>query len=257
MKLLTVAVFILLQAANCFAQVSDLNGDGIVKVLGFGDSLTYGVGDSTNPGEEVAVAPITNGTLGYIRILKELSGLAVLNRGIPGEALTEFGIDRFPSEVLQSKADIIVIFEGTNDSAIATSSNYSNAVQQVVNITVALGLQPILVTMPEPCCNRADRIAEVASFSAIVKDRGNLNQVVIADVERAWKTTCEDPSACELYNLPEGLHPNSKGYEVIAQTILAAIYGIDIFSPGGAHELESALGLPAGAVIVKPSAVQG
>ena len=55
-----------------------------------------------------------------------------------------------------------------------------------------------------------------------------------------------------MYNLPDGIHPNTRGYDAIAQTVLATLYGIDIFAAQGAADLEAALGLAAGTVIVRP-----
>jgi hypothetical protein len=76
--------------------------------------------------------------------------------------------------------------------------------------------------------------------------------VRLADVETLWRSTCPELTQCDLYNLPEGLHPNRKGYDALAQIFAAALLGIDLLSSGGPAELEVALGLDSGGVIVKP-----
>jgi hypothetical protein len=78
------------------------------------------------------------------------------------------------------------------------------------------------------------------------------NQIPYADLDLAWQTSCNNIAACDLYHLPEGLHPNSRGYDAMAQTVMAALLGIDIFSESGAQELAGALGLPVEAIVVKP-----
>ena len=72
----------------------------------------------------------------------------------------------------------------------------------------------------------------------------------LADLDRAWKSTCDRLPECDLLS-SGGLHPNSQGYDVIAQVVLATLAGIDVFSPQGATELEKAYALPTGSVIVK------
>ena len=73
----------------------------------------------------------------------------------------------------------------------------------------------------------------------------------LADLDRAWRSTCDRLPDCDLLS-GNGLHPNSQGYDVIAQVLLAKLSGIDIFSPQGAANLEKACALPAGSVNVKP-----
>jgi hypothetical protein len=85
-----------------------------------------------------------------------------------------------------------------------------------------------------------------------VRQRAQLNGLQVTDLELTWDTTCKDPLRCELFNLPEGLHPNTTGYDVMAQAVTATLMGIDLFAPEGAAQLEAALGLQPGAVLVKP-----
>jgi hypothetical protein len=76
----------------------------------------------------------------------------------------------------------------------------------------------------------------------------------LADIARAFASTCDNLNKCQLLNVPEGLHPNTLGYDVIAQTVLATLYGIDIFSQSGASELAGALGVETSVIKVKPEA---
>jgi hypothetical protein len=92
------------------------------------------------------------------------------------------------------------------------------------------------------------------SYSAAVNYIGALNQVPIVDLQRVWRTTCSGGEECDLFNLPDGLHPNTRGYDAMSQAFLATLYGIDIFSAEGPVQLEQALALPAGTVFIKPGA---
>lgn len=224
----------------------DRNGDGKVSVACFGDSITYGIGDDGLTAEEGRKG-------GWPDRTELLVGVPFDNEGIPGEQLTAEGAVRFVSLAAQKDSDLVMIFEGANDAFRSVSPRaYRDSLQRVVNVAVALGKRPVVMTLPTPCCNHTAQALASDRFSDEIKGVAASNELTVVDIKRAWETTCVDKQACELYNLPEGLHPTARGYEVISQTAAAALLGIDIFSPNGAAELETALGLPAGSVIVRP-----
>lgn len=256
MRLALLALLLLVAAGTGHSQSSsleDVTGDGTVTYVGFGDSITFGVGDGTQPGDFVEDPPPTDGSAGYLLRLRQLLGILTANEGVPGEELAATGAGRFPGTALAVPGDIYGIFEGANDAVRQLrTSEYRRLIQRTVNVSEALGRTTVLFTVPPPCCNRAGPEIFTGAYSSAARDIAAANGILLADIERAWTTTCSSLSECDLYNLPEGLHPNSKGYDVIGQTVAAALLGIDIFSPTGAAELESALGLPAGTVVVKP-----
>lgn len=252
-----IAVYsILLAPQLAFAQSSvltDRNGDGVVSVLAFGDSLTFGVGDGSAPGAFIEVPEQTDGRGGYPLRVEGLFSISVENRGVPGEEIAKGGVERFVSVLQGSSADVVVILEGVNDSVFRLDRGaYSRFLQKLINAAVALGKLPVLATLQRPCCNHAGREPFVDSYTSVVQELAFINDLRVADLERAWRTTCVNKEECELYNLPEGLHPNSKGYDVMAQTILAALLGIDVFAVDGAAQLETAIGAAPGTVLVKP-----
>ncbi len=231
---------LLLIYSSLFAQVlKDFNSDGTVSVLTFGDSITAGVGDSQGLG-------------GYPKRLGNYLGIPVSNRGISSERLITDGQARFPSVMLSSSADIVVILEGANDAIFReSSSDYERALQRVINVATALGKKVVLGAPQRPCCNKGARGPFTDAYAGVVRKLSIINDAPLADFDLAWRTTCKNKNACELYVLPEGLHPNRTGYDVMAQVVSAALLGIDIFAPSGAAELEGALNLPKGSVIVK------
>lgn len=232
---------------------TDVNGDGFVRILAFGDSITYGVGDGTRPGQTVDEIPVTDGTMGYPARIENLFGVIVDNRGFPGEEIAMGGAERFVRAVQNSTADLVILKEGANDSFRRLDrGTYSRLVQKMINVAHALGKEIVVATIPAACCNHDGRQPFTDSYSEVVRDLAFVNGLRFADIDRAWRTTCVNKEECELYNLPDGLHPNSVGYDVIAQTILSSLLGIDVFVPGGAALLEGALGLPPGSIIVKP-----
>ena len=254
--IILIQVFLLGSARAQESLLSDLNGDGVVSVMAFGDSITYGVGDGVVPGVNVEVAQETDGRGGYPKRIEQSYGISVENRGLPGEELAKGGVARIVSAVKSSKADFVVFLEGANDAIFRLDSGeYARFLQKVINVCRSLGKKVAVATLQTPCCNRAGREPFIASYNEVVKELAGVNDLAVIDLDRAWRSTCQNKEECELYNLPEGLHPNTLGYDVMGQTILAALLGINIFAADGAAQLEQALGATAGTVIVKSDEV--
>ncbi len=230
--------------------LQDRNGDGIVTISAYGDSLTYGVGDGIAPG--LNVSTINTGPIaGYPIRLQQLLQIPVKNVGRPGELLTTSGDVRIVGAA-SARPDTLILFEGTNDAGIQTpTSQFRRSLQRSVNIARSFGAEVLVATLLTPCCNRGGRDGIIAAYNSVIRDVAVTNKLGVVDLSRAFSTTCQNKARCELYNLPEGLHPNTRGYDVIAQTAAAALYGVDLFKEGGAGELEATLGVPPGTVLVK------
>jgi lysophospholipase L1-like esterase len=226
--------------------LSDKNDDGEVRYLGFGDSITFGVGDGTAPGEPVSQVPFTDGSKGYIARLTNWVGISAINGGVPGEVFTTGGIYRLPKEVNKNNPDIVGIFEGANDAIFQVSiEQYERYMQRAVNYLRASGKTALLITLPKPCCNRSGSAFFTSAYSSATRNIASINQVPLVDLERGWDLACgNDGASCTLFNLPEGLHPNIRGYDLISQMIAGALYGLDVFDPEESSVLANMLGIP-------------
>jgi lysophospholipase L1-like esterase len=60
-------------------------------------------------------------------------------------------------------------------------------------------------------------------YSTVVRELASVNDLTVADVEQRFITDCPDMSTCVHYNLPEGLHPNTSGYDAIAEVVKGAL----------------------------------
>lgn len=232
----------------------DVNGDGKVSILAFGDSITYGVGDGVNdPNDGLEGLTFTDGTLGYPKRLTGLLSVPVKNTGVPGENLATDGLRRLPTTIGGSDADFVVLLEGINDArSFLSNGTYEMILQKAINVVSVFGKVPVLMTMPSPCCDHEFLNGIALGYSDVVRRVAPANQLKYADLSRSWITTCVDKARCELYNLPEGLHPNPRGYTVMAQTIASTFLDIDIFAANGAADLAAATGVDPGKIIVKP-----
>ncbi len=255
-QILITFLLILAPVHSAYAQVElplEVDELSTIGFLGFGDSITYGVGDGFPIGADVGDIDLIGAPGGYPRRLSGILGIPVLNAGDPGEQLIDVGEERFPTVALNPSVNLVGFMEGANDALYRTSAqDYRTRVQKIINTCIATGRNIILITTPQTCCNHAGSSPIIGSYNAELRDLARVNQLVLADVDFAWTTTCVNKNECELFNIPNGLHPNTTGYDVMAQTILAAMFGVDLFVEGKAAELEEKLGLPAGTIIVKP-----
>ncbi|MCB0359191.1 MAG: SGNH/GDSL hydrolase family protein, partial [Bdellovibrionales bacterium] len=209
----------------------DYNGDGELRIVAFGDSLTVGVGDFVAANEFVESAPAPASEASYPLRIEALAGVLVSNEGRSGERLAIDGLERFARTVPGLRPDIVLLLEGANDAVFTESSTLiTRDLQTALNISRASGAEPVLLTIPPTCCDRAGRNIFVDSYSTAIRTLGAVNDVRVADVNRAFKNTCQ-VNQCYLLNRPEGLHPNIEGYDVMGETVLSAMLGIDIFAP--------------------------
>ncbi len=225
--------------------LNDVNKDDKVELLAFGDSITRGVGDFFEPGEFIPLVDfIPNGEAGYPLRIEIWLNLPVENKGVPGERINTGGVFRFAKTVADSSADHVIISEGANDAFSAYGdTNFARDLQVMINMANALGKKPVLMTIPPPCCNRAGLRPFIESYNLRYRDLAAVNRVPLVDSDRGFRFMCPQ-ARCALLNLPEGLHPNSRGYDVMGEVMTATFYGIDLFSPGGSRDLAAVLGIP-------------
>jgi lysophospholipase L1-like esterase len=218
-----------LWATACLVPIThtmaqDVTGDGQVQVLAFGDSITYGVGDGENPGDYVEVIDDAGSARGYPLRLSADGGRLVTNAGVPGEQLLQGGIQRFPELVVGTDIDTVVVMEGVNDAIQRVeASGYRAALQRVINVARAEGKNIVLNTLLPPTGFRQSLTPYTNLYSSIVRELAGVNNLRVADVEQRFVTDCPDMSTCVHYNLPEGLHPNTSGYDAIAEVVKSAL----------------------------------
>jgi len=238
--------------------LEDLNGDGAIEVMAFGDSITRGVGDFNPFGslvddEEARAIPL--GEAGYPLRLEGFFGIGIDNEGSPGELLNGEGIERFARLVGSRRPDYVAILDGSNDAFQRTaSSTMFSSFQALINIARVNGVEPVLITPAPTCCDRAFLNPFISSYAEEIRNLAVINEVLVADINRAFRNNCPSLGSCPLLNRREGLHPNQGGYDVVAEVLTASLLGLDIFSENGPRELENRLGLTPGTARTQPDA---
>jgi len=207
--------------------LEDLNADGEVTVLCFGDSITRGVGDGPSAD---SLPPLPAGYPGRLQQL--LLGKAgsvpviVVNDGSPGER-TRTGINRLRRDLPKSPPDYVILLEGTNDVEDGNTRQAVNNLQGMVEAVFANGAQPIIGTITPTCCAHKNQlpIGAVENYNTALRQLAFDNTLPVIDFFAAF-TNGPGPMGEDLpydpmlglIQQPEGLHPTPAGYDLMAAT---------------------------------------
>jgi acyl-CoA thioesterase-1 len=197
-----------------------MNGSGTTKIIALGDSLTVGETGFTFSGSDGSVVPYPKClellAEEYLRSLQSDVKVKVLNRGINGD-LTSGMLERFSRDVVDEKADYVIILGGSND--------------------IGWGLDPAMIahnltSMYDAALNNGIRavacsVPSILGFDELIPPRLDLNRMIRTEAEKRrmafvdlFMATAdsrnnrlsEDCSA-------DGLHLNSKGYQRMGKYI--------------------------------------
>lgn len=190
---LAIALVVLLQFIQ---QDSDKFDSSIMippntKVVAFGDSITNGYGvdkDKTYPAQ-----------------LSELLGVEVINAGINGE-MSSAGLKRLPSILEKYSPDILIICHGGND--ILRKQNLLKAkenIAQMIKLAKSKNIHVILVGVPA---------VEVLNLSTAQFYKELSSEYDVALEDSALESILNDSTL-----KTDQVHPNEKGYELLANKI--------------------------------------
>jgi len=165
-----------------------------IRVIAFGDSLTYGTGASKG--------------MDYPSQLSKLIARPVMNSGVPGDT-TASALKRLERDVLAFSPDIVLITLGGNDlkNGVARDVAFKN-LKRIVNLIHNRGALVI-----------------VGGLSIPFRDRG---------FGRGFKKLADETDATLIPNILEGImgnrklmsdpiHPNDAGYKIMAQKFYEAM----------------------------------
>lgn len=163
-------------------------------VLAFGDSLTYGSGANGDGDSD----------LSYPARLAALTGLRVINAGVPGE-ISAAGVQRLPALLREYQPGLLILCHGGNDilrrMPVADTVDH---LQSMIDIAHHRNIDVIVIAVPEPAL-----LLSSANFYAELAQR---NQIPI-----------ENNSLAEILANPalksDRIHPNAQGYQQFANAI--------------------------------------
>ena len=170
-------------------QLPLLSADAVI--LAFGDSLTFGTG--------------ANQEQSYPAELARLTGLAVINAGIPGE-VTAQGVRRLPALLDRYKPQLLLLCHGGNDllRKIGTAMTRDN-IEKMITEADQRNIPTLLIGVPQPALmflEAAPIYNEIAEQHGLVYEGEILPQV---EADNKLKS--------------DRIHPNAAGYRRMADAI--------------------------------------
>lgn len=181
--------FFLLSCSDNQPTLKPLAADAVI--LAFGDSLTFGTGANSK-------------TESYPAVLQQLTGLTVINAGVPGE-ISEQGLARLPAILEQTKPDLVVLCHGGNDliRQLGNDQLKSN-LDQMISLIQQSGAEVMLIAVPRfsIALSVPDLYAELATTHNLPIDL-----TIIPEIERTPAIKSDT------------IHPNAEGYKLLAEHI--------------------------------------
>jgi acyl-CoA thioesterase-1 len=185
-----------------------------IVVAAIGDSNTSGIGLMTENGDSSSYPSQLQVLLGY--------SYQVINYGLSRRTLLSTGDapytqDQFYTDSQQAQPDIVLIMLGTNDSKAYNwnADAYESQLKEFVNTYKNLASKPTVYLMSPPAAYQNPGLIDPATVSEqivpIVQRVADETQVIYIDIYTATK------NHPDLF--PDGIHPNTTGYKLIAQTV--------------------------------------
>lgn len=187
---LAVIVLILLtitrESKNNLSHI-ELKRDAVI--LAFGDSITYGYGVSKNSG--------------YPAKLQKKIGLRVINGGISGEETSE-GLSRLP-HLLEERPSLVILCHGGNDILRKRQEETIKAnLIEMIKLIKASGAEVLLVGVP--------------NFGLFGFKTHTLYTEVADEMEVFYEEDVLSDVESDNRLKIDAIHPNEKGYEIMAET---------------------------------------
>ncbi len=155
------------------------------------------------------------------------SGKSYVNRGISGQTTPQMLV-RFRPDVINLKPAVVVILAGTNDIAGNTGpSTLEMIMDNLISMAelakankIKVVLSSVLPAFDYPWKPGMQPVEKIAALNAMIKNYADQNGIVYLDYYSAM--------ADERKGLPkelsgDGVHPNKKGYDVMAPLAEVAI----------------------------------
>ena len=189
---LALSVFLLFLVSGCSEKTPQLNRlSHNAIVVAFGDSLTYGTGAKDHET--------------YPAQLEKLTGLQVINEGVPGE-VSEQGLVRLPSVLDEHQPELLILCHGGNDMLRKRNKkSLEHNLTAMISEAQQRGIQVILIGVPEP----ALFLLESATLYEEVAKHKNI------PIESAALPEIESNNDLKS----DTIHPNAAGYRKLAEAV--------------------------------------
>lgn len=184
--------FLLLTGCSKEPQLPLLAADAVI--LAFGDSITHGTG--------------AGDTESYPAVLTSLTGIKVVNAGVPGEVSAE-GVRRLPELLDRERPALLILCHGGNDLLGRTNHRLiSDNLRSMIRMARERGVAVLLVAVPSPDLTLKPPLfyGELAKEFQIPLELKALPQIL-------GKSSLKS----------DHIHPNAAGYRRLAESLAALL----------------------------------
>ena len=232
------------QTASCTFQVTVLGPPKLsaTRFLAFGDSITAGW--VSHPDGRDGLEPTSSYPYLLERDLQSryvTQTIDVVNAGAPGEDAADAG-PRLDSVMRMNQPDAVLLMHGTNDLSIRHGGGpdvAAAALDSMVGRTQALGVDLVLMTVPPQRVR--EEAARVTPLNRRIRQIAAQRDVVLIDIhELILNGSCPGGRTIPCMG-PDGLHPTTDGYQLIADEIAGVIvdlYDVEIVPVDGEHAVD-------------------
>jgi len=187
-SLLFISVVLLLAACSSQPQLPKLNPEA--TIFAFGDSLTYGSGAGRNES--------------YPAVLSQLTGLEVINAGVPGEVSSQ-GVKRLPGLLDEHLPQLMILCHGGNDMLRQKDLNLTaENVRSMIQTAHERGVSVLMLAVPKPGLF----MKPPPFYEEIAGEKGvPIAMEIVPGIlsERSLKS--------------DTVHPNQEGYRIMAEEV--------------------------------------
>lgn len=163
------------------------------------------------------------------KLAESFPGKPYVNRGISGQTTSQMLVRMFP-DVIRLKPAALIILAGTNDVSRNTGPQTLQMItdnyQAMAELAKAHGIKVIFATvMPvSDYTSRPQTVrrppADILKLNKWIKEYASANGLGLADY---YAATVDEKGFLKAEISGDGLHPNAKGYEMMAPVAEAAI----------------------------------
>ncbi len=170
-------------------------------IIALGNSITYGI-NRDNPEEE-----------GYVPKLSRKLGKKVINLGVPG-VRSDYVADHLIENLERYHPTHVLVLVGANDVITFPYdvAHYIHVMQYIVRTTRDYHAIPIVGTLT-PFCNEYD----IEYYNKNIQDRNAALRKYLGQEMSVTLSDFASVFTCDMMETHGGMHPNSWGYEVMAQ----------------------------------------
>ncbi|WP_051822456.1 SGNH/GDSL hydrolase family protein [Desulfonatronum thiodismutans] len=181
-------------------------------ILALGDSITEGT-------------PFVGRSETYPAHLQAMLGRTVINAGVGG-ARSRDGVARINGLLRRYKPGYVLIMYGANDVMERSAEEITKNLLTIANTATENKTIPILATVTPVDGPRIGRKNFILNLNEVITTKATESGYLVADTATAFGWEGQ-------YLLSDGLHPNSAGMEILAQTYYEKILEAENENGGG------------------------